>query len=102
RRSATAICTLSLHDALPIFGMRNASDDTIALPTLNIVAKDFGYEVPAEVPSGPTRLTLTNAGRELHHAQLVKLEEGKTLADVARSEEHTSELQSRENLVCRL
>jgi hypothetical protein len=69
--------------AAAIVGMRNAPTDRIALPTLNIVAKDFGYDVPAEVPSGPTRLLLTNSGRELHHAQLVRLAEGKTLKDLA-------------------
>ncbi|HWA16975.1 MAG TPA: hypothetical protein VG817_11105 [Gemmatimonadales bacterium] len=69
--------------AAAIVGMRNAPKDKIALPTLTIVAKDFGYEVPAEVPSGPTRLMLTNSGQELHHAQLVRLEDGKTLKDLA-------------------
>lgn len=69
--------------AAALVGMRNAPKDKIALPTLTIVAKEYGYEVPAEVMSGPTRLTLTNAGQELHHAQVVKLEEGKTLKDLA-------------------
>lgn len=67
--------------AAALVGMRN--DDTIALPTLNIVASEYGFEIPAEVPSGPTRLMLTNAGHELHHAQLIRLEEGKTLKDLA-------------------
>lgn len=69
--------------AAAIVGMRTAPEDAIALPTVNIVAKEYGYEVPAEVASGPTRLTLTNKGQELHHAQLVRLEEGKTLKDLA-------------------
>lgn len=69
--------------AAAIVGMRYAPEDSIALPTLNIVAKEYGYEIPAEVPSGPTRLTLTNNGQELHHAQLVRLEDGKTLKDLA-------------------
>jgi hypothetical protein len=69
--------------AAALVGMRNAPKDKIALPTLTIVAKEYGYDLPAEVLSGPTRLTLTNSGRELHHAQLVKLEEGKTLKDLA-------------------
>jgi hypothetical protein len=69
--------------AAAVVGMRPAPKDTIALPTLNIVAREYGYEVPAEVASGPTRLTLTNKGHELHHAQLVRLEEGRTLKDLA-------------------
>jgi uncharacterized cupredoxin-like copper-binding protein len=51
--------------------------------TMRIVARDFGYDLPATVPAGPTRLTLVNHGRELHHAQLLRLEQGKTLKDLA-------------------
>lgn len=53
------------------------------LPTVRIVAVDFGFQVPAEVPSGAMRLRLVNQGHELHHAQLVRLTQGKTLADLA-------------------
>lgn len=69
--------------AAAMIGMRAAPKDTIALPTVRIVAHDFGFDVPAEIASGPTRLVLANEGRELHHAQLVRLEEGKTLKDLA-------------------
>jgi len=51
--------------------------------TLRIVATDYHYDLPASVPAGVTRLTLVNRGNEMHHAQLVRLEEGKTLADFA-------------------
>lgn len=56
---------------------------TVTLPTVRIVAVDYGFELPAEVPSGAMRLQLVNQGRELHHAQLVRLTQGKTLADLA-------------------
>ncbi|HWA56381.1 MAG TPA: hypothetical protein VG692_03955 [Gemmatimonadales bacterium] len=56
----------------------------VAIPTMRIVAEDYRYELPAEVPSGVTRLTLVNRGHELHHAQLVRLEQGKTVADMAQ------------------
>ncbi len=51
--------------------------------TLRIVARDYAYDVPASVPSGPTRIELVNHGENMHHAQLVRLEQGKTLADLA-------------------
>src|SRR2546430_8352878 len=65
-----------------------------------------------------TAFRLVNQGKELHHASLVRLGGGKTAADfqaglesaavlpppsrTSRSEEHTSELQSQSNIVCRL
>ena len=57
---------------------------TEAGPTnLRIVARDFGYDLPATVASGPTRIQLVNGGHDLHHAQLVRLTQGKTLRDLA-------------------
>ncbi len=56
---------------------------TVAIPTFRIVASDYRYELPAEVPSGAVRLQLVNRGQELHHAQLVRLTQGKTLTDLA-------------------
>src|SRR5687768_18264521 len=77
--ATTEIYTLSLHDALPIY--RGG-----ALPTgrRRGVARGVGRAVPrlaraAAAPGDPRR----------HHA-------------LGRSEEHTSELQSRLHLVCRL
>src|SRR3712207_7588562 len=82
--ATTEIYTLSLHDALPIFvdalaqphgdaGLRQAVHVLEAPPHVGL---DHGADVP--VP-------LVQPG---HH--------------VERSEEHTSELQSRQYLVCRL
>src|SRR5690606_41603121 len=72
----TEIYTLSLHDALPILGV-----DALALDIMRI-ANDGSF-------------------RHLVVGDQRGLDLGRTHA-VARSEEHTSELQSRENLVCRL
>jgi hypothetical protein len=58
-------------------------DPAVKPTTLRIVARDYAYDVPASVPSGPTRIQLVNRGQDLHHAQLVRLEQGKTLADLA-------------------
>lgn len=54
-----------------------------AIPTFRIVAHDYSYELPASVSAGPVRVELVNQGSELHHAQILRLEQGKTLRDLA-------------------
>ena len=56
-----------------------------ASPAVRVVAKDYAFEAPATIPAGVTAIELTNQGSELHHAQLIKLEQGKTLKDVAQA-----------------
>jgi uncharacterized cupredoxin-like copper-binding protein len=53
--------------------------------TVNIAAKDFGFDAPAQLPEGTTRFELTNQGKEFHQAQLIRLEDGKTLQDLAKA-----------------
>jgi len=48
---------------------------------VTIIATDFAYQVPTEIPAGLTTLAMVNQGSEAHHAQLVKLDDGKSLAD---------------------
>src|SRR5688572_33120185 len=74
--ATTEIYTLSLHDALPICRRRAPS------------------------PSGPAGRRARTEGSAASSA--APLHEGGALADADRSEEHTSELQSQSNLVCRL
>src|SRR5437870_13571825 len=64
----TVIYTLSLHDALPIYGASSAKDEA-------------SFDIS-----------------KLRYGRIIIM----TDADVDRSEEHTSELQSRGHLVCRL
>src|SRR5439155_21000438 len=92
--------TLSLHDALPIFDER-AGDDVARADELPDFRRGFRRDLPrrAEALLGEQLLdlvTLDHAGCRI----------GGELRDQhpgdARSEEHTSELQSRGHLVCRL
>jgi len=48
---------------------------------VSFTAKEFSFEGPDSIPAGLTMFHLTDAGQLLHHLQLIKLEEGKTLAD---------------------
>ncbi len=54
-----------------------------AMPNVvTVVANDFAFEAPAEVPAGLTRFVLKGAGQQIHHATIAKLEGGKTAADL--------------------
>lgn len=52
---------------------------------VSVTAHDFRFEAPATVPAGTTTIRLVNSGKELHQAQLLKLEEGKTVDDLAKA-----------------
>jgi hypothetical protein len=43
------------------------------------------YETPDTVLAGATQIRLVNDGPDLHHVQLVRLEEGKTIADLMQA-----------------
>src|SRR5206468_12465218 len=80
--ATTEISTLSLHDALPIL----MGHQLVALELAEAVGGDPGEAL--------VRLRLLEPGARLVQVRLGLRE--------ARSEEHTSELQSRSDLVCRL
>src|SRR2546430_9079841 len=83
--ATTEIYTLSLHDALPIsnFCIANATNQQV-----------FRIE----------RIDRDHANSAGHTASLGRCQQlpGATCVFAVRSEEHTSELQSQSNLVCRL
>src|SRR5690606_41145392 len=89
--------TLSLHDALPISGR-----------ILFLPACAGTRRACLHVPQARARAAAAGRGRARHRSR-VELDGGRHperrrggTARRLRSEEHTSELQSRENLVCRL
>src|SRR5690606_40303197 len=91
--------TLSLHDALPIFGPGRGSSGPSGLPSTT--------EKP--VPEVPMKVRFsTHCMRAFMQVLLMSREPDgdsggrRHELGAIRSEEHTSELQSRENLVCRL
>src|SRR5690606_39395807 len=88
--STTALYTLSLHDALPIFvDPRWNFSAAVVYDNRLLLSRRLFEREPQRVSS----ILL----HELSHLHL-----GQRLGHYSRSEEHTSELQSRENLVCRL
>src|SRR5688572_32714574 len=77
------IYTLSLHDALPIFSTRNSPEAVI--DSVRAVVRDV------------------NPRQAIFGVKLMDQVVAESMADFTlRSEEHTSELQSQSNLVCRL
>jgi uncharacterized cupredoxin-like copper-binding protein len=55
-------------------------------PAPNVVtvrASDFAYDIPATVPAGMTTFKLVNAGPNLHHMIVARIDSGKTFADAA-------------------
>jgi hypothetical protein len=64
----------------------SASGKSEAKPeAVTVTASDFAYEAPDSVAAGAVTVHLANHGKELHQAQLIKLEQGKTMADVAQA-----------------
>src|SRR5258707_7248358 len=88
--ATTEIYTLSLHDALPISG---TPEPVPGIVEVRFPAVQHAMPVGGEI----ARRILKNAVRAIEIVQGVK----ECAAD-QRSEEHTSELQSRQYLVCRL
>src|SRR5690606_39903432 len=94
----TALYTLSLHDALPIFP---SSASISSYPTTPGSA--MSSSKPMNVPDWPTmNLSPRRNGSSTFSFRRPRKRRRSGPVDKGRSEEHTSELQSRENLVCRL
>lgn len=71
---------------------RPSADTAASAPTgkntpavVTVTAADFSFDAPPRIPAGTTTFRLMNQGTELHQAQLVKLEDGKTLGDLAQA-----------------
>src|SRR5947208_8113503 len=83
--TTTYIYTLSLHDALPISNL-NSWDPAITVAPNGTVYAAF----------------MIARGGEWYPVVAASFDHGATFLQVTRSEEHTSELQSPDHLVCRL
>lgn len=52
---------------------------------VTVTANDFSFDAPGQVPAGAVTMRLVNNGKELHHAQMIRIEEGKTMDDMAKA-----------------
>src|SRR5690606_39771632 len=98
-RSTSLSFPLSLHDALPI--LLHAERDTMGFlvdaDDLHLDRLADGEDFRRMVDAAPCHV-----GNVQETVDAAEVNERTVIGDVLRSEEHTSELQSRENLVCRL
>ena len=64
-----------------------ADDKTVVVVNeVTVKARDFAfYDMPDTISAGATTIRLLNDGPDLHHVWLVRLEEGKTLADLMQA-----------------
>src|SRR5690606_42159967 len=94
-RSASPWCyTLSLHDALPIWEVETSESQGYITDEAARLLREAGV-VRMLQPKD-------YGGEEAHPREFVEIVMELAARAPSRSEEHTSELQSRENLVCRL
>jgi hypothetical protein len=52
---------------------------------LTITARDYAFEVADTVAAGPITIRLHNAGQDFHEVDLMRLTDGRTMADVAHA-----------------
>src|SRR5690606_39526893 len=100
--ATTELYTLSLHDALPICGAKEptgelASAINEAFGSFEAFKDAFSKAAAGRFGSGWAWLVVTKDGK----LAVTSTPNQDTPVMDGRSEEHTSELQSRENLVCR-
>ena len=68
--------TMDTNQAAQSTEMTNTS-----IPKITITARDFAFDMPAEVSSGWVSLTLTNAGEINHHGIVMRLLDGVTVEE---------------------
>src|SRR5207244_11020729 len=96
---STALYPLSLHDALPIsIEPREQSEPGL----LNDLTGDLGLTYEGQGKAGERRLVEVDDFDEGRFVAIVDLYQAPLTRFALRSEEHTSELQSPDHLVCRL
>src|SRR5262249_57235653 len=92
-RATTQIYTLSLHDALPIYRLARARGGAVYVHRQLGLRRRSAWRVRAAAARGALRAAALYPPAVHRHG---------AAGGGVRSEEHTSELQSLTNLVCRL
>jgi hypothetical protein len=70
--------------ALAIVLLFTAGADASAqakMPVVRFIARNYAFTAPATMPAGLVRMRVINRGTVPHYARIVRLDEGKTLAD---------------------
>ncbi len=81
---AASVASVAIGMALLASGACS-SDAAGPMPVANVITihgADFSYDAPATIPAGMTTVNFVNDGPALHQAQIVRLDSGKTMADL--------------------
>ena len=76
-RSFIPVLSIFLGSLLVVACSRGGA---MPVPEVQIQAADYSFTAPDSIPGGLTRVRLSNAGKEDHHAQLARLNDGVTLS----------------------
>lgn len=49
---------------------------------VEVIAHEYGFRMPDSIPAGLTTFLLKDEGKELHHLEIARLDDGRTIADV--------------------
>src|SRR5262249_7745129 len=82
-----AVLTICLSGACSIKEAGPAKADSTQAkgsePTaVTITATDYAFELPAQIPAGVITFKLVSKAKELHHAVVIRLDQGKTVNDM--------------------
>lgn len=81
-----AVAALATFAARTYAGSHSAATSAAVAPTaanvVHVVGEDFKFEAPDVIPAGLTEFEFLNKGPALHHMSVVKLTDGKTVADL--------------------
>ncbi|MEO5580203.1 MAG: hypothetical protein ABIR58_06050 [Gemmatimonadaceae bacterium] len=83
--SATAVVAVAGCSAREVPADAAVNADTGAAATANVVtvtSTDYAFAAPDQIPAGLTTFKLVDNGKEVHHASLIRLKDGKTHADL--------------------
>jgi hypothetical protein len=78
--STVTLILLALLEAAPV----RAQAPSSGIQEVLIRTRDYQFEAPEVIHSGPTHVRLVNEGPDFHHVWLVRLLEGKTVADLTK------------------
>lgn len=61
------------NDAIDTSGAEATSPSPAGPHSVVITASEYDFDLPGELPAGPTSFTLTNAGEEKHFIEIIQL-----------------------------
>jgi hypothetical protein len=72
----TAAPTTAARTTAPATTAASTTAAAAQLPVIDVVEKDFAFDLPQQLPAGVVRITASNEGAETHHAQFARLNDG--------------------------